>query len=380
MASVRAFVPDPTPAAPAASHPPSARTPLFPAGLVVDVRTTSHEGLPAAAIGWCVQYAQLGTGRFRGSWVGVHTASVQVGIEGWSLGMLKRGQAPRGSLTFLVPVGPAASVRLQGRPAEPGGVVVLFDGDELDHRSSGPARLVSISVERAALDGHVRGLLGRQLGELRLEGRLSGLRADGALLVRLVRDLAARAAANPRLLRDSDVAARLERKVIETLFARFETAGAPETPCRGRAVARKAEAWLRENLAEPPTIAALCQVVNVSERTLHAAFRENLGTTPKAYLKMLRLNSAHHDLLRAGARTRVTDVALDWGFVHFGWFSQDYRRLFGETPSQTLHRARAEAARRGTCGHHRVSGCECEPGPGSRTAVSTTSVADAYAI
>jgi len=109
--------------------------------------------------------------------------------------------------------------------------------------------------------------------------------------------------------------------------------------------------------------------VNVSERTLHAAFRENLGTTPKAYLKMLRLNSAHHDLLRGGARTRVTDVALDWGFVHFGWFSQDYRRLFGETPSQTLHRARAEATRRDAA----------EPEPRSRTPVAT-SVADAYAI
>ena len=121
--------------------------------------------------------------------------------------------------------------------------------------------------------------------------------------------------------------------------------------------------------SEPPTIAALCEVVNVSERTLHAAFRENLGTTPKAYLKTLRLNTAHHDLLRAGARTRVTDVALDWGFVHFGWFSQDYRRLFGETPSQTLHRARAEAARREAC----------EPEPGGRTPAST-GVADAYAI
>lgn len=369
MASVRAFVPDPTPPAPAASRPPAARPPLFPAGLVLDVRTTSDEGLPSAAVGWSVQYAQLGTGRFRGSWLGFHTASVQAGIEDWSLGMLKRGHPPRGSVTFLVPIGPTDCVRLQGRPAVAGGVIVLFDGDELDYRSSGPARLVSISVERAALDGHVRALLGRHLGELRLEGRLSGLRCDDAGLARLVRDLASRAAAHPRLLRHPDLAARLERKVVETLFARFETPRITEAPCRGRAVARKAEAWLRENLAEPPTIAALCEVVNVSERTLHAAFRENLGTTPKAYLKTLRLNSAHHDLLRAGARTRVTDVALDWGFVHFGWFSQDYRRLFGETPSQTLHRARAEAARSGLCA----------AGPESRPVVSAT-VANAYAI
>jgi transcriptional regulator GlxA family with amidase domain len=106
-----------------------------------------------------------------------------------------------------------------------------------------------------------------------------------------------------------------------------------------RNLAFRAEAWLRQNLAEPPTIARLCEALGASQRTLHEAFREHLDTTPKAYLKMLRLEAARHDLLRA-ARPRVTDVALDWGFLHFGWFSQDYRRLFGETPRQTLQRAR----------------------------------------
>jgi AraC-like DNA-binding protein len=39
----------------------------------------------------------------------------------------------------------------------------------------------------------------------------------------------------------------------------------------------------------------------------------------------------------------VTDIALDWGFCHFSRFSQEYRRLFGETPGKTLQRARAKS-------------------------------------
>jgi transcriptional regulator GlxA family with amidase domain len=109
---------------------------------------------------------------------------------------------------------------------------------------------------------------------------------------------------------------------------------------RRRALALRAEAWLRQNLAEPPTIAALSAAVGASERTLYEAFREHLGAPPKAYLKTLRLDAARRRLLEGHAGTRVTDVALDWGFVHFGWFSQDYRRQFGETPSQTLQRGR----------------------------------------
>jgi transcriptional regulator GlxA family with amidase domain len=108
---------------------------------------------------------------------------------------------------------------------------------------------------------------------------------------------------------------------------------------RRHLLAYEAETWLRQNLARPLTIADLCQAVRTSKRTLHSAFRERLGTTPKLRLKALRLEAARHELLRGAPGTRITDVALNWGFFHFGWFSHDYRLCFGETPSDTLRRA-----------------------------------------
>ena len=72
---------------------------------------------------------------------------------------------------------------------------------------------------------------------------------------------------------------------------------------------------------------------------------------------------------QAASGMRVTDVALDYGFLHFGWFSQDYRRLFGETPRQTLQRAtRPERWRGGTGRSARLAGGRPRgtcPGPGS---------------
>jgi AraC family ethanolamine operon transcriptional activator len=319
------------------------RPSLFPAGLVVDVRTTNGEELEAASVGWEVRYAQLGTGRCRCRHLGVHTARLQLCVETWSLGMLKMGRAPRGSVTFLVPVGRNGAPRIQGRGVASGDVVVLFDNDEFDYRSAGPARLVSVSIEWAALESHVRGMLGRRHGELRLQGRLRGLWTDPVILERICGEFATRTAADPRFLEDAALASRLEAKLVKALLSEFETPRDLEATSRSRSLARKAEAWLRQSLAEPPTIATLCEALRASERTLHEAFRQHLGTTPKAYLKTLRLNAARHDLLRGLQKTRVTDVALDWGFLHFGWFSQDYRRLFDETPSQTLQRGRAEA-------------------------------------
>ena len=51
-------------------------------------------------------------------------------------------------------------------------------------------------------------------------------------------------------------------------------------------------------------------------------------------LGFLRLLRAHQSLL-AGEGS-VTDVALKWGFTHFGRFSISYREKFGFSPRDTL--------------------------------------------
>jgi AraC family ethanolamine operon transcriptional activator len=309
---------------------------------VVDLRVSRAEELEATLAGEDVRYAQLGTGRCQCRLVALQTAHLQLRYEAWSLALLRTGRAPREAVTFLVALDRCGSVRIQGRPAEAGEVFVLLGGEESDCRSTGPARLASVTFERAALEDRVRDLLDRHLGELRLQGRLQGLRADATLLRGICLEVAARAAAYPRPLRDTGFLRALETRLVRALFAGLGPPASAETPCRSRALAWRAEAWLRQNLAEPPTIARLCQALEASERTLHEAFRQHLDTTPKAYLKTLRLNAARHDLVKPRDTTRVTDVALDWGFLHFGWFSQDYRRLFGETPRETLERGRGD--------------------------------------
>ena len=52
------------------------------------------------------------------------------------------------------------------------------------------------------------------------------------------------------------------------------------------------------------------------------------------------------DALQTPSRSAktVSSIALDWGFWHFGEFSRAYRACFGELPSETLRRHRAEPA------------------------------------
>ena len=56
-----------------------------------------------------------------------------------------------------------------------------------------------------------------------------------------------------------------------------------------------------------------------------------------AYLKKYRLEQVRRILLSDRSYGNVSSIALDWGFAHLGRFAIEYRKLFGEAPSQTRH-------------------------------------------
>ena len=93
----------------------------------------------------------------------------------------------------------------------------------------------------------------------------------------------------------------------------------------------------RLELDELPSVSWLCEAIGVSERGLQYAFREYVGVSPLAYMRICRLNRVR-TVLRESClgETTVTDVAMRFGFLHLGRFAADYRRFFGESPSATL--------------------------------------------
>lgn len=92
--------------------------------------------------------------------------------------------------------------------------------------------------------------------------------------------------------------------------------------------------------AEPETAWSsmdLARATGVSARALQKAFQRSGQPPPMTYLRRLRLSRAHADLAGSSADSvTVTTVAGRWGFLHLGRFSEQYRQLFGESPSQTL--------------------------------------------
>jgi AraC family ethanolamine operon transcriptional activator len=125
---------------------------------------------------------------------------------------------------------------------------------------------------------------------------------------------------------------------IGSLIGRYLDVGGDEPVWHHRRpVAMRAAEYMRANLGEAMTLDGICAAARASERTVEYAFRDVFGVGAKRYLKLLRLNAVRRQLLRRAPEAIVIqDLAQDAGFWHMGHFSADYRRLFGETPSDTL--------------------------------------------
>lgn len=103
--------------------------------------------------------------------------------------------------------------------------------------------------------------------------------------------------------------------------------------------------YISRHLAEKICLRDLSSAAGVSNRTVGYLFLRTYGVTPMAFVKEKRLAKANRLLQRADpATTTVASIARSCGFTHMGQFSQDYKRIIGESPSATLSRACGDPA------------------------------------
>ena len=119
-----------------------------------------------------------------------------------------------------------------------------------------------------------------------------------------------------------------------------ETLAAPAEPGRPAAL-RNAMDIIETGAHLPLTTSTLARQCHVSVRTLQEGFRRQLGMSPMAYVRAVRLRRAHRDLRSADpSHSTVAAIAHRWGFTHLGRFAEAHKTVYGETPLQALRAAR----------------------------------------
>jgi len=94
--------------------------------------------------------------------------------------------------------------------------------------------------------------------------------------------------------------------------------------------------WMEEHLAERFTVVELSRAVYVSVRTLQYSFQEELGCTPMAHAKRLRLRRLRQLLQDPDlVGQSIADLMVASGLLACGVTAADYRQWCGESPRRT---------------------------------------------
>lgn len=212
------------------------------------------------------------------------------------------------------------------------------------HWVEGCAQIVA-KIEREELERAVASHLGHPpLEPIRFADSHALPREDCASLVALL-DLIFLDLEND----GSTVGSRLGEQPAETLFLHMLLRQYPNNfaeilkrPASRAApyYVKRVEEFIRLYAGKPINLEDMVTVSGVSARALFKGFRNFRGMGPMAYLKAIRLDHVHGEL---GAepppgrpRRTITEVAESWGFGHLGNFAKDYKKRFGERPSDTL--------------------------------------------
>nr|WP_255426335.1 AraC family transcriptional regulator [Pseudonocardia sp. C8] len=200
----------------------------------------------------------------------------------------------------------------------------------------------AMKFPRGPLEEHLGGILGRPVGEpLQFAASMDLRSGPGAALLSAVRFLQTEID-RPGGISEAPLArAQLETYVMTALLHgvahQYSQNLLAPADKQHPTVVRDVMDYVEANADRPLSVPQLARHVGVSARSLQVTFSRHLGMSPSEYVRDVRLARVHADLLAADpADTSVTEKATAWGFVHLSRFSEQYRRKYGELPSQTL--------------------------------------------
>jgi AraC family ethanolamine operon transcriptional activator len=155
--------------------------------------------------------------------------------------------------------------------------------------------------------------------------------------------------ANLNSIPGADIA--LVDSLLETLdltFAGHPSADAASARRNGTAaslrVLREIDEFADTNASRPIYSEEIAAAFGISVRTLANLMIQSNDMSLQRYLRLRRLWSTRRQLLAGTPNLKIKEVALAHGFWHMGDFAARYFRQFGEHPSSTQLRARAQAS------------------------------------
>lgn len=311
---------------------------------VIAERFESFESFAKAARRWDLDFRQLDPGRFEAELTHVVTRTVILARCRLNRKVEQRGTPPAGYRTFGLGADDRLDITWRGKRVGPRHLMIFPAGEPLDSVTGPGFHVFAISVSEEALS---RAAARRGIDHAETVLPEDDLAICSAELLGSLRSLAGNlteaASSKPGWIRNRWFRISLEEDLPDLILDAIDHSSSdqsrpPASPIRQGAL-RAALELIEARGQEPVSIAEIERLSGASGRTLRYAFEERFGLSPKQYLGAYRLNRVRSELLRAECtKASVRAIAEKWGFWHMGQFAADYRRMFGDYPSDSLRK------------------------------------------
>lgn len=293
---------------------------------------------------WDLDYYQLDRGIFSSERIMFGNSTTIFSNAKLGRRILQRGATPSGLITFGVLANPNISIHWRNYDISGDKMLIFPPGGELYSITQPDFEVFALSLSEETLNRTCRSFELPDFRKLVDGNEVFNCHPQSMLLLRQwlqkttfgLTSCAPAADSNMQLQKlEEDLA----RRLIVTLAESRDPMVKPVMRRRDSAL-NAAVDFIVESDSPVTSVRELCSIAHVSERTLEYAFRERFGQTPKTFTLNQRLNNVRKMLTNADRDVdRIYKIAEHQGFFHMGQFTSDYRRLFGEKPSETLSKA-----------------------------------------
>ncbi len=309
----------------------------FPTGLTIDFRNVNMEEMEYYARAWNLHRIQMEKGRFVGSMIATHTPHIQLMRSPYSHGVLLQGDFPKGTVLIACVI-TKSHVTFQNKVADKHEIKILQSGDEIDFLCNGGSETFTVAVEENFFYESYYAYFQEEFSSEKKEQSIyihpeyinhfsEGIKEWMSYLM-LNRDMTL------SVLEYEKIELNILGHIFSSIYRKNDLKN------RQKFNVVKARDLIHSSIDEPSNIMHLAQKLGISERSLHHSFKKSYGLSPKQYLMSLRMHSVKQELLVSSSETtQISHIIAKYHFFNQSTFTQAYKHMYGELPSDTLQKS-----------------------------------------
>jgi len=310
---------------------------LFPAGHIVKTPLLDTEYINPFAKGWNMEFYHIS--KLQKLFTNInafHTPHLQLSTTHYSSSLMMRGTIPENSIVISY-IHTEGLVNFQNHKMQRDELVILTHSDEVDMLIGEKSVTFTLAIEEQFFYETFLSYFGVTF-EIDENSKKIILphRKIADFIAMFNRWLNLFLHTNIKKERQIDYT-KIENEIIYSFFSflNIQSHKIQKQPKK----LKMARDILYENIDHDFNIADLVSELQIPQRTLEHIFKQNFNMSPKSYFQMLRLNAVRKELLAHNAQSiKISDIALKYNFFHLGHFASEYKKLYRESPSETLRK------------------------------------------